>query len=320
MGLVPESLEGALVTNDFPLFNLNTERLAPAFLGWLCRTAGFVELCVQASEGTTNRVRLKSEGFNALEIPLPPLAEQRRVVARIEELAAQIHEARALRHQAAEEAEALQLHVAHDLFPEPDAGVVSDWIKFQTGYAFKSEWFSESGVRLARNANVGHGTLDWNETVRLPESRRAEFPRFELDEGDILITLDRPIISTGVKVARVRKEDLPCLLLQRVARAEFQSDSVLPEYFFRWLRSPHFTGAIAPGRSNGVPHISHKDIEKIRFAAPPLSEQRRIVAELDALQAEVDALKRLQRPTTISASRFACSKVEKVGRFLTPSW
>ena len=38
---------------------------------------------------------------------MPPLAEQRRVVARIEELAAQIHEARTLRHQAAEEAEAL---------------------------------------------------------------------------------------------------------------------------------------------------------------------------------------------------------------------
>ena len=41
------------------------------------------------------------------EIPLPPLAEQRRVVARIEELAAHIHEACTLRHQAAEEAEAL---------------------------------------------------------------------------------------------------------------------------------------------------------------------------------------------------------------------
>lgn len=99
MGLVPESLGGALVTNDFPLFNLNAERVEPLFLGWLCRTSAFVELCLRASEGTTNRVRLKEDRFLALEIPLPPLAEQRRIVARIEELAAQIHEARALRQQ-----------------------------------------------------------------------------------------------------------------------------------------------------------------------------------------------------------------------------
>src|SRR6266487_1438131 len=50
MGLVPESLDGALVTNDFPLFNVNTERLETGFLGWLCRTAGFVDLCQRASE------------------------------------------------------------------------------------------------------------------------------------------------------------------------------------------------------------------------------------------------------------------------------
>ena len=297
IGIVPDELDGAIVSTDFPLFNLDTSRLDLKFLAWLSKTAGFVESCIRASEGTTNRVRLQEDKFYALEIPLPPLAEQRRVVARIEELAAQIHEARSLRHQAAEEADVLELHIARDLFPEPADGVVCDWIHFQTGYAFKSEWFSESGIRLARNANVGHGALDWSETVRIPESRRAEFPRFELQAGDILITLDRPIISTGVKVARVRKEDLPCLLLQRVARVEFQNDEVLPDYFFRWLLSQHFTNAIDPGRSNGVPHISHKDIEKIPFAAPPLAEQRRIVAELDAMQAEVDALKREQTAT-----------------------
>lgn len=298
VAVVPEKLAGCFGSGEFPMFTPEVHRLESRWMHWLTKTRGFWAQCDEKSRGTSGKNRIKPEQFLSVEIPLPPLAEQRRVVARIEELAAQIHEARTLRHQAAEEAEALQSHVARDLFPEPKDGVVSDWIKFQTGYAFKSEWFSESGVRLARNANVGHGALDWSETVRLPESRRVEFPRFELQENDILITLDRPIISTGVKVARVRKEDLPCLLLQRVARARFQNDEVLPDYFFRWLRSPHFVGAIDPGRSNGVPHISHKDIENIPFAAPSLPEQRRIVAELDALQVEVDALKSLQAETS----------------------
>lgn len=97
-----------------------------------------------------------------------------------------------------------------------------------------------------------------------------------------------------MKVARVRHEDLPCLLLQRVARAQFSCESVLPDYFYRWVRSPHFINAIDPGRSNGVPHISHKDIEKIPFTPPSISEQRRIVAYLDDLQAKVDTVRKLQ--------------------------
>ena len=294
-GIVPKALEGSIVSSHYFLFVLDDSKLERSFLDFFIRTPAFREQV--AAQGSTNYAAIRPGHVLGYEIPLPPLAEQRRVVARIEELAAQIHEARTLRQKAVEEAEALEKRMAHDVFPKPSEGVVSDWIRFQTGYAFKSEWFTETGIRLARNANIGHGTLDWGETVRLPESRRAQFQPFELNVGDILITLDRPIISTGVKVARVRKEDLPCLLLQRVARARFQSDAVVPEYFFRWLRSPHFTNALDPGRSNGVPHISHKDIEKIPFAVPDGAEQRRIVAELDALQAEVDALKRLQAET-----------------------
>ena len=46
-----------------------------------------------------------------------------------------------------------------------------------------------------------------------------------------------------------------------------------------------------------VPGIGRNDVEKLRLPFPPIAEQRRIVAELDALQAEVDALKRLQAET-----------------------
>src|SRR5207247_8654970 len=100
LGIVPPELDEAIVTNDFPVFNVVEDRLLPTYLGWMCRTASFVEECKRASEGTTNRVRLQEERFLAREIPLPPLPEQRRIVARIEELAAQIHEARNLRPQA----------------------------------------------------------------------------------------------------------------------------------------------------------------------------------------------------------------------------
>lgn len=297
-GVAPKEADNCVMSYMFVVYELIHDKIDRKFLEYFFQAPSQWQSIGSRSIGTSDRRKiLRPSQFEGAEIPLPPLAEQRRMVARIEELAGQIHEGRILRRQAAQESEALRLRVARDLFPEPDGQVVGNWIKFQVGYIYKSAWFSETGIRLARNTNIAHGTLDWTETVCLPESRRTEFRRFELQEGDILITLDRPIISTGVKVARVRQEDLPCLLVQRVARAQFPGGEVLPDYFFRWLHSPHFVGAIDPGRSNGVPHISHKDIEKIPFTAPPLSEQRRIVAELDAWQTEVDALKRLQAET-----------------------
>ena len=95
-GLVPPELDEAIVSNDFPSYNIASDRLLPSFLGWLCRTRNFVSLCQKASEGSTNRVRLKENQFLAMPISLPPLSEQRRIVAKIDQLAQRIDEARKL--------------------------------------------------------------------------------------------------------------------------------------------------------------------------------------------------------------------------------
>ncbi|MBJ7532669.1 restriction endonuclease subunit S [Rhodomicrobium vannielii ATCC 17100] len=106
-GIVPPELNGAVVTNDFPLFDVVFSRLDPSFLDWMSKTASFVDLCKRASEGTTNRVRLSEANFTALEVFLPPLDEQRRIVARIEELTAKVAEANGLRSQTSKKQEAL---------------------------------------------------------------------------------------------------------------------------------------------------------------------------------------------------------------------
>jgi len=106
-GLIPASLEGAIVSNDFPVFTPNPQRVLPSFLEWMTKTNDFVEICKAASEGTTNRVRLKEDRFLAMEIPLPPLGEQRWIVARIAQLAAKIRKARHFRDSAVIEGEAL---------------------------------------------------------------------------------------------------------------------------------------------------------------------------------------------------------------------
>jgi type I restriction enzyme S subunit len=167
---------------------------------------------------------------------------------------------------------------------------VGKYRKLQNGYAFKSGWFAKSGLRLLRNANIGHGEIRWTDTVYLPKEMADEYERFQLNEGDIVLTLDRPFIVTGTKVARITDTDVPSLLLQRVGRFVEVHDGLSDDYLFLWINSPHFNDQIDPGRSNGVPHISSKQVEAAAIFVPPIAEQHRIVAEVDALMALCDRL------------------------------
>jgi type I restriction enzyme S subunit len=276
--------------------------------------------------------------IDPIRIGLPPLAEQKRIVEKVDELMALCdrlalqQQERGTRHAALARASLARFadaptpanltflfHPSYAISPadlrksiltlavqgklvrfeaENDAQTVGDHIEFQNGYAFKSQWFKPDGMRLCRNVNVSHGVVDWRESAFVDDDIAKEFERFALSEGDIVLSLDRPLITTGLKVARIRKSDLPCLLLQRVAKPVPKHDQLDMYYFLLWLNSSEFVDSIDPGRSNGVPHISTRQVQLLPFVLPPLAEQRRIVAKVEQLMALVDALE-----TQLAASR-----------------
>ncbi len=98
-GLVPESLDGALVSNDFPCFDIDSKIVLPAYFAWYARTENFIALCRQASEGSTNRVRLKENEFLRMPVHLPSLNEQQRLVAKLDKVAGLVGEMQSLRHE-----------------------------------------------------------------------------------------------------------------------------------------------------------------------------------------------------------------------------
>ncbi|PVX30169.1 restriction endonuclease subunit S [Sphingomonas pokkalii] len=82
-GIVPPDLDGAVVSNDFPVFDVDNETVLTEYVAWVSRTDWFVALCRGASEGSTNRVRLKEARFLAQQIPVPPRPEQHRIVEQL---------------------------------------------------------------------------------------------------------------------------------------------------------------------------------------------------------------------------------------------
>jgi type I restriction enzyme S subunit len=305
MGLVPESLDGGLVTNDFPLFQANKERLDLDYLGWLSRTAGFVELCLRASEGTTNRVRLKEDRFLALEIPLPPLPEQRRIVVRVEGLAAQIDEARRLRKEAVEEAEALYAKQLESLMSPHDDGwiraAVADLIKsMDAGWSPQCDDVPVVGDEwgVLKTTSIQWCEFQPSYNKRLPATL---LPRAELvvRKGDVLVTRAGPRKRVAV-VAAVREDHPRLTISDKLIRLRVLTDKIEARFLEQSLCSPFSQEHLIQrktGLADAQVNISQKILLETPVAYPPLSEQRRIVAELDALQAELATLKRLQTET-----------------------
>ena len=79
-GLIPSELDGAIVTNDFPLFDINHHLVNKNYLILLAKTNLFVDFAKSCSSGTTNRQRMDMDKFLTLEIPLPSISEQETIV------------------------------------------------------------------------------------------------------------------------------------------------------------------------------------------------------------------------------------------------
>lgn len=84
--IVPRSLDAAVVTQDFPLFDINLDVVTPEFLSLLLRSRSFVSACQLSSKGTTNRKRLKEDLFLSQTLPIPTIEEQLAIVSYKKEL------------------------------------------------------------------------------------------------------------------------------------------------------------------------------------------------------------------------------------------
>ena len=154
---------------------------------------------------------------------------------------------------------------------------LGDVVDVQSGFAFKSSEYSDSGHFLIRIANVQDGYLSLEKPKYV--ALNAKTKRFELRAGDILTSLTG---NVG-RVAKVEPEHLPAALNQRVARLVPKPDAGIDaQYLLRFLHSSAFSGFLEE-RAHGAAqaNVSPSVIGEIPIPLPPLEEQQRIVAVLD---------------------------------------
>jgi type I restriction enzyme S subunit len=112
-GIVPQELQNAVVSSHYFLFGIDESKVEKRFFEFFIRTPFF---CDQVSaQGSTNYAAIRPSQVLAYQIPIPSLTEQRRIVARIEELAAKVEEAKRLRQEIVEDNYKMLLGVFHKI-------------------------------------------------------------------------------------------------------------------------------------------------------------------------------------------------------------
>lgn len=320
-----ENGKGALMTGLVGGFGFGTTelivarpapgRLSSEFLNWLFCSPNFRREGEACMYGAGGQKRVPDDFVRTLVWAVPPIGEQIAIAHFLDHETAKIDaliaEQEKLIHLLAEKRQATLSHAVtrglDPAAPMKDSGVAwlgevpAHWkvgkagfyLTVLPGYAFPSAGFSmdESNVKLLRGINVGVAELRWDEVVYWQRIEGDGLEDFELREGDVVIGMDRPLISSGMRVAMVKRDDLPCLLLQRVAKIK-NGPAIDGRFFMRLLSSRAFEAHFAPETTGvSVPHISGEQISSFVIPVPLLDEQQRICDFLDSELTKIDTLR-----------------------------
>ena len=178
---------------------------------------------------------------------------------------------------------------------------IGDVCDILNGYAFKSENYASSGIRIIRISNVQKGYIE-DTTPAFYPIETADLDRFMLEQGDLLVSLTG---NVG-RVAILGKELLPAALNQRVACLRLKSDKISKNYLFHILNSNFFEQQCIMA-SNGVAqkNLSTEWLKNYEVPCYERDQQEKIVMVLSTIQSVVSGRKHeLQKLDDLVKARF----------------
>lgn len=168
-------------------------------------------------------------------------------------------------------------------------------IDLLNGFAFKSALYSddENDIKLLRGDNIEPNKLRWRDVKRWSKTEYESLEKYHLKENDFIIAMDRTWITAGLKVAEVKQEDLPCLLVQRVSRIR-SLPTLCQDLIKHHFSSYQFEQYVKSVQTEtAVPHISATQIREFGLLLPPLPEQQKIAKILSTWDKAISTTERL---------------------------
>jgi type I restriction enzyme S subunit len=298
-GVVPPELDGMLVSDKFPTYELDRRQVDESWLRYYFRCPAVWGQARLMSTGSAalSKLTLNPPKFLHLTLPTPPLAEQQRIVARIDGLASRIVDVREIRQQAVEEANALFNVTLNRMCDFAANGTLGDVLSAKPRNGWSARCDNADGGIPVLSLGAITGFRYRSSEFKRTSLQAAEDGHFWLKSGDLLITRSNTPQFVG-HAAIYDGYPAPCIYPDLMMRLNLNDSSVESKFVWYWLQSDtarKFIERKAKGTSPTMKKITQGIVMEIPFPSSlSLSRQHQIVADLDALQAKMDELKSLQ--------------------------
>ena len=246
--------------------------------------------------GTTFKAITQSIVMN-IELPVPPLVEQKRIVAKIEELFSELDNGVETLKMIKSKVDRYKYSVIDSVLPSENKKSIADCIKeMGQGWSPKCERVNvvdDDNWAVIKTTAVQPCKFLFNENKALPSSL-APRERHEIMAGDILITRAGPKSRCGV-CCMVRKTKRRLLNCDKVYRLRLHEDIVLPQYLEYVLNSPAFIQEInlckTGGNDSGL-NLTQDRFLSIRIPVPSIKKQEEIVSEIESRRSVCDSIEK----------------------------
>jgi type I restriction enzyme, S subunit len=255
---------------------------SPDFFAWRNR---------RAQGANIQNLRLSEIGD--LPVPIPDIAEQRRVADRLDKAMAEISAAKSALKRQEIEIEAVQTRAAQEQFsgcpPVPMVEIIAD----TRNGLYKPDGFYGAGTPILKMFNIDRfANRITTERLDRLEATEQERKKGELRSGDILVNRVNSRELVG-KCACICPEHEGFLFESKNLRLSVRSDKADPMYVALWLNSADARHQITDRLKQiaGMATISRPDLDALQIPLPSLAEQQRAVKEMTRVRETADSVR-----------------------------